>query len=137
MKIEYLPHTADVRMLIQAESLPKLFSAGLKGMSNILKEGICDHTFKFNSKKTIKVSAADDTNLLVDFLSEVLSQTYANKIIYCKVHILSFTQQTIIADIFGVPVDVFDEEIKAVTYHEAHVSKTSGKQWETYIIFDI
>lgn len=137
MKIEYLPHTADVRMLIQAASLPELFSAGLKGMSNILKEGVCNHHFKFNNKKTIQVSAADDTNLLIDFLSEVLSQTYANKTIYCKVHILSFTRQTIIADISGIPVNEFDEEIKAVTYHEAHVSKINDKQWETYIIFDI
>ena len=52
-------------------------------------------------------------------------------------HILSFTRQTIIADISGIPVNEFDEEIKAVTYHEAHVSKINDKQWETYIIFDI
>lgn len=137
MKIEYLPHTADIRMLIEGETLQRLFVAGIKGMGNILKEGICDHTSEFDHKKVIKTISNDNTNLLVDFLSDVLSHCYANKAVYCKLDLLSFKKYEITANVFGVPVNQFDEEIKAVTYHEAQIKKNKNNQWETCIIFDI
>lgn len=137
MKIKYLPHTADIRMLIEGETLQKLFMAGVKGMANILKENICDQTYKFNHKTRIKTSSLDDTNLLIDFLSDVLTHTYTNKTIYCKVNVLSIEKYHIVADVFGIETNDFDEEIKAVTYHEAEVKKNKNNQWETCVIFDI
>lgn len=137
MNITYLPHTADIRMLIEGETLQKLFKAGVKGMANILKENICDQTFTFNNKTRIKTCSLDETNLLIDFLSDVLTHTYTNKTIYCKINILSFEKHKIVADVFGIETNDFDEEIKAVTYHEAEVKKNKNKLWETCVIFDI
>lgn len=137
MKIKYLPHTADIRMFIEGETLQKLFKAGVKGMANIIKENICDHTHKFNSKTRIKTCSLDYANLLIDFLSDVLTHTYTNKTIYCKINVLSLEKHKIVADIFGIETHDFDEEIKAVTYHEAEVKKNKNNLWETYIIFDI
>jgi SHS2 domain-containing protein len=137
MKIKYLPHTADIGMLIEGESLEKLFMAGLKGMANILKENVCEATHIFNSNTRIKTSSLDYTNLLIDFLSEVLSHSYANKTIYCKVNIITLERYHIVADIYGLETNGFDEEIKAVTYHEAEVKRNKNKLWETCIIFDI
>ena len=37
----------------------------------------------------------------------------------------------------GTRINNFDEEIKAVTYHEANVIKNKKGLWETCIIFDI
>ena len=124
-------------MFIEGETLLKLFKAGVKGMANILKENICDHTYTFNNKTRIKISASDETNLLIDFLSEVLSRTYTNKTIYCKINILSIKKHHIVADVFGVKTNDFDEEIKAVTYHEADVKKIKNNLWTTCVIFDI
>jgi len=36
--IEYIPHIADLRVRLEADTLEELFEAGLKGMSNILKK---------------------------------------------------------------------------------------------------
>lgn len=136
MKIEFLPHTADIRMKIEGSTLEELFVAGVLGMGNILKEGFCNqngvlvHTFK------IEITAADQTCLLIDFLSEVLSISYAEKAIFCEVEFLKLTQATLIAEIHGKRVEGFDEEIKAVTYHEAEVHG-NNRGWETLIIFDI
>lgn len=137
MKIKYLPHTADIRMFIEAATMPELFLAGLKGMSNILKEGVCDERNSFNSRVTIRTISGDHTNLLVDFLSDVLTQTYANKVVYCKMKVMHYNEYEIVANLFGYPTDNFDEEIKAVTYHEADVKKNKDNHWETMIIFDI
>ena len=137
MSIKYLSHTADIRMLIEAEDLQNLFTESIKGMSNILKEAFCDKTFKIGLKKMIEVSAADHTNLLIDFLSDVLSNSYIENVIYCNAKIIEFSDHTIKAEISGMHVEVFDEEIKAVTYHEANIKKNNKGFWETFIIFDI
>ena len=137
MKIQYLHHTADIRMKIEASTLQELFIVGTRGMNNILKEGFCDKYDQFEQKRRIEVQSLDYTCLLIDFLSEVLSLSYAEKSIYCKVHILQFFKFKIIAEVLGNPIDHFDEEIKAVTYHEANVQKNDSNQWETRIIFDI
>lgn len=137
MKIKYLPHTADIRMFIEGGTIPELFLAGLKGMSNIMKDGVCDEINSFDSRVTIRTISDDPTNLLVDFLSDALAQTYANKVLYCKMKVLHYKEFEIIAELFGYPTDDFDEEIKAVTYHEANVRINKDKHWETLIIFDI
>ncbi len=137
MKIRYLPHTADVRMIIESETLQELFATGVKGMGNILKEGFCDHYNTFNKSARIETHSLDHTSLLIDFLSDVLSLSYVEKSIYCKVHLLQFSSKKIVAEVYGTTIDEFDEEIKAVTYHEADVQKNSDNNWETHIIFDI
>jgi SHS2 domain-containing protein len=43
----------------------------------------------------------------------------------------------VIATIKGNRVSYFDEDIKAVTYHEAAVKQNNEGQLETVIIFDI
>ncbi|MCK5443502.1 MAG: archease [Maribacter sp.] len=137
MKIQYLPHTADIRMKIEASTLQELFIAGIKGMNNILREGFCDQNNQLEQKARIEIQSSDYTCLLIDFLSEVLSLSYIEKAIFCKVHILKFSKYKILAEVLGNPIDHFEEEIKAVTYHEANVQKNDSNQWETCIIFDI
>ena len=137
MKIQYLSHTADIRMNIEASTLQELFIAGTRGMNAILKEGFCDQNNLFEKKASIEIQSSDYTCLLIDFLSEVLSISYTEKSIYCKVRILKFSKYKIIAEVLGKTIDHFEEEIKAVTYHEANVQKRNDNQWETCIIFDI
>lgn len=137
MNIVYLPHTADIRMGIQGSHLIELFQAGVLGMGNILKEGICEKKAYDSIKYKIDIKAIDPTCLLIDFLSEILSTSYAEKIVFCKVKFLKLIHERAIAEIQGVKVEEFDEEIKAVTYHEADVHRTDNGHWETIIIFDI
>jgi len=137
MKIQYLPHTADIRMKVEASTLQELFIAGTRGMNTILKKGFCNQFDESKKKARIEIQSSDYTCLLIDFLSEVLSFSYVDKSIYCKVCILKFSKYKIIAEVLGNPIDYFEEEIKAVTYHEADVQKRNDNQWETCIIFDI
>lgn len=137
MKIQNVQHTADVGLKLESRTLKKLFSDGVLGMSMILKEGICQENVRFDKKIRIEIRSLDYTCLLIDFLSEILSVSYSDKSVFCKVDILHLSEKQIIADIIGTSIDHFDEEIKAVTYHEAHVRKNSKNNWETNIIFDI
>lgn len=136
MNIEYLPHTADIRMKIKATSLKELFLSGLLGMGNILKDRFCEEQLPFDKKFKIYLTAEDTTSLLIDFMSEVLSISYTEKMIFCNAAFLVLEKTTANIEIYGRHVASLDEEIKAVTYHEAEVLKCKGF-WETIIVFDI
>ena len=138
MSIKFLPHTADLRMELEAKSLQELFVLAVKGMSEILKKDLCNQTSTFNKKAIIETRASDNTNLLIDFLSDVLSISYVEQTIFCRVKILKFSYYIIKAEIMGSDIEMVDEEIKAVTYHEANVHQDiEDHLWKTYIIFDI
>lgn len=137
MSIAYLPHTADIRMSIHEKSLEELFKQSVIGMNHVLKEKFCDEVHGIDKEVNIEVSAVDRTVLLIDFLSDVLTSTYIEKAVFCHVEIIEFSQCKINARLSGSCVEQFDEEIKAVTYHEANIVKNNKNLWETCVIFDI
>lgn len=136
MTINYLPHVADIRMKIENDSLQGLFREALLGMNTIVKEKACKDGADGNPVQ-LELEASDVTCLLVDFLSEVLSLTYTRKIMYCKVEFNAFSATQLKAQLYGKPIDTFDEEIKAVTYHEAEIILNAKNKYETMIVFDI
>ncbi len=134
---EFHPHTADIRMRVVAPTLDKIFEAALMGMSEILKEGHCSENSNYIIHSTIEIEAKDSTCLLIDFLSEALSLSYTEKAVYCKLKVNELQNNKLKVTMLGTPIDCVDEEIKAVTYHEAKLIKTKDDLWETFIIFDI
>ena len=135
----FLPHVADVRLKAEGDSLEELFTAALEGMNNLIKTSSCPAKKEDDQqlKEKIEISSVDATSLLIDFLSEVLTYSQVNKAIYCRVKFEKLTNNFLSATIFGNRVDTFDEDIKAVTYHEAEIKKDEKGIFSTIIIFDI
>lgn len=141
-KFEILPHTADMRLKVFGKTEKELFQNALAGMAEILKK---EAKRPKKAKAKIAVKSPDINSLLVDFLSEVLYQSQINKAVYRDVKFLKFSnpsinlgQAELEAEISGFKVEEFDEDIKAVTYHELNIKKsTDSKAFETIIIFDI
>lgn len=136
----FLPHVADVRLKIEANNLEELFTAALEGMANLIKSKSCligKEKIAENFKEKIEISSIDITALLIDFLSEVLTYSQVNKAVYCKVKFEKLENNFLNATIFGEKIESFDEDIKAVTYHEAEIKKNEKGNLETIIIFDI
>ena len=106
-------------------------------MNNILKESFCNPSNKIDVIETIHINASDYTTLLINFLSDVLSSSFIEKVVYCNIEIVEFKAYQMIVKLSGTRINNFDEEIKAVTYHEANVIKNKKGLWETCIIFDI
>ncbi|MFH1461495.1 MAG: archease [bacterium] len=133
---KFASHTADVRLLVKADNLKDLFKVSLEGLVQLLKKNLCKETTEFTLKEAIKINSPDRTALLIDFLSEVLTCCQINKAIYCKVEFKNLENKSLECTIYGKKVDKFDEDIKAVTYHEAEIKKENGI-FQTNIIFDI
>jgi len=135
--ITYVPHTADIRMKLTADSVSELFHAALAGMNQLLNAGECDRRRKPTIKKIIQIKSPNVTTLLVEFLNEVLALSYTYRALFCAWHVDRLADDELVCFVTGVEVPLFDEDIKAVTYHEADVKKNTDDKFETVIVFDI
>ena len=138
---EFIGHIADARMKIEGDTLEELFTAGMEGMFDFAKRGFCLASRDYPISENIKISSPDTTALLIDFLSALLTLSHEKKAVFCSVKFLNLEtkEQTarLEAEVFGAQVDSFDEDIKAVTYHEAEIRKNEKGNFETNIVFDI
>lgn len=141
-----LPHTADLRLKIFGKTKKELFFNAVRGMFLAIEP-----TYKKGApevERLVRINSKDIDALLIDFLSEVLYLSDIHDEAYNKIKIKRLNNksrtflgkkvrdQEIEVIIFGKKVKGFREEIKAVTYHGAHIKKTKAG-WEVEIIFDI
>jgi len=134
MSYEIIDHTADLRMRVSGSSPEELFESAVAGMMFILKKNPREREVV---RRQIKVDSVNFTTLLIDFLNEVLSLVETHKEIYTKVRFGKLDEKSVRAELKGTVQESFDEDIKAVTYHEAQVKKNKESEWETILVFDI
>ena len=137
MGYEKLSHTADLRLRAWGKDYEELFRSAFLGMMGVLKNDIVSLQTTAAVGKIIKIESSDITALLVDFLNEVLYSAAANREIYIDIKFKKLEEEKLEAEIFGVAVGAFDEDIKAVTYHGADVQKNKEGFYETNLVFDI
>lgn len=135
-KFEILPHTADVRLKVTGNSLEELFSAALEGMNKIIKSDYKILSHPHYSEK-IKIDSRDESMLIIDFLSEILTLSHNNKVLYYIKAFNKLKNNELEIIIEGNKVEGFDEDIKAVTYTEAEIIKNNLNEFEIIIVFDI
>lgn len=135
-RYEFLSHTADIQMLVEASSLEELFEGAMIGMGEILKDSKALED-EPDIEYELSIKSMDKTTLIIDFLNDILTAGYEMRTIFRKLDVTFTNNNSLTAKCFGLPVDKFEEDIKAVTYHLAEVVKNPKGNWETTIIFDI
>ncbi len=136
-RIEQLHHTADICIRIEGTEASDLFRGGVEAMTRIMREDACHNGRELTVRHPVVVTSVDRTTLLVDFLSDVLTLMQTEKAVFCRTTINQLSETALEAEVLGYPVSSFDEDIKAVTYHQADVRQRPDQWWETLIIFDI
>lgn len=131
-----VPHIADVRVLVRAATLESLFADAMLGMYAVMRD---EETTSATSPvtRTIAVDdSADTTALLVDFLNEVLHRAHVARERFTRVAFTRFEERSLTAELTGIAPASFEEDVKAVTYHEADVRR-DGDDWTTMLVFDL
>lgn len=134
---EAIDHTADKGFKVEAEDLKDLFETSVEGLAHMCREDLAESAETASESYIINVEAEDITGLLVDFLSEVLTLSHIHRMVFLKTEIEELNEKSVRAEIYGTEVEYFDEDIKAVTYHQADVQKNKNGGYETVIVFDI
>lgn len=135
-----IAHTADLRLYVEASDLASLFQSALDGMNSLILK---DHHLRtIDSRASIiaqslSIHSDNETLLLIDFLSEVLTLSHIHHGVFTRAHFANLTPTELEATIEGVKTDAFDRDVKAVTYHEAEIRLNERGDYETVVVFDI
>ncbi len=127
-------HVADVRLRVRASSLEELFRDAMRGMYALMRPELQEAA---SVTRTIVVDeSADLTSLLVDFLNEVLHHAHVAHEVFHDAVFTRLDDTNVTVTLSGIGPASFEEDIKAVTYHEAEVRQEDG-EWTTMLVFDI
>ena len=136
-KYNLIDHTADFGILVYGSDSKELFANAAWAVFDIITE--IDRVTGLDSCH-IEVSGDDWSNLMVNWLREILYLWNGKELLVKKVRILSLSETglsaTVELDAFDPDRHIIKTEIKAVTYHQIQV-KSSPSGWEAMIIFDV
>jgi SHS2 domain-containing protein len=130
---EFIPHTAEAGIRVQADTLEELYRGALEGIAEWLKPGLPRRADK---RERIAVSSVLPNTLLVDFLIDVLTRSQIGRTVFFELEMHSLEEDRLECTLLGRCVDQFDDDIKAITYHGAGIRGEDGR-YETEVIFDI
>ena len=124
-------HTADIRLRIVAATVEELFADAVRGLMAVMKASPRGDA----QQDSIEIDAPDLTALLVDFLNEVLLRCHTEQRAFEPESIV-LRDHAITAGLTARAIDEFEEDVKAVTYHEAEVVETPDG-WSTRLVLDV
>ena len=138
-EFEIIPQDGTVKMRVWGKTLEELFCNSIKGVAAYLAEGGGESVRPgAEQKHTIRIEAVDIHSLLVDCLSEIVAQSDIYNCVFPSIAFGKFGENFLEGEISGIPVEHFDNEIKAVSYQEVDVKKNpSTGYFETTLVLEV
>lgn len=136
LRYEVMSHTADTGILAHGASPREVFENAAFAMFDLMY-GIEDVPGK--ERVVIEVEATTMEELLVDWLSTLLSEAEINDLAFCSFGIEVLIEGRLIGWASGestVHMDLAGPPIKAVTYHELAIDRSSDG-WSARVVFDV
>jgi len=137
MRYKLIDHTADFGIHVNGSDQKALFANAALAMFDLITDA---RSLKGERSTTIIVSGGDWSDLMVNWLRELLYLWTGKKYLVQAVDIVLISEDKIAAKVI---LDSYDpdqhhirNEIKAVTYHQIQVENTPDG-WESKIIFDV
>jgi SHS2 domain-containing protein len=129
-KFEFLSHTADVKIRVYGKNVKEIINNSLLALKGFWKPKLT----KTKVEKEIEVESNSEVNLLIDFLSEVLAETYIEKAIFVKFEPQELASYFLSGKIIGYKFTSLSKDIKAITYHQAIFKKINEKYIFEFIV---
>ena len=134
MGFEEVEHTADKALRIFGTNLTELFLSGAAGLTQLMAAEVSEISTEI--EKSIELEAIDAESLLVEWLSELAYWAESEMLVFKEFRIKKATATHLQAKLFGGKTSMLEKHIKAVTYHNLKIIRTS-KGLEATIVFDV
>lgn len=136
MKFKFFSHTADIKFRSYGNNLDEAFENSVYA----LIYSVCHEKIKSEKKINIKVKGSDLSNLLYNFLEEILflidSKGFlVSKFSKFKLDRKNFTISSELEGDSGKNYEIYSH-IKAVTYNEMLIKKIKEK-WIIQVVLDV
>ena len=137
MVYKFLSHTADVKVLVEAESLEKAFEDASKALKETVSGKI---KIKELIEQEFEVSGKDKEALLYNFLEEFLFLLDAEDFLLSRVKKIKLDKDNkrlkVVATGDKASDYGFSNDVKAITYNEMFV-KEEGKKVKLQFVLDV
>lgn len=137
-KYEQIEHTGDIGIRVFGKTRKQLFEHAAFALFDLMTTV---RLVKPIVEQSIEIHAADQEELLVNWLSELNFIFQTDYQLFCKFKISDLTDTFLRAIVSGEPVDStrheISNEIKAITFHKLKIDKSAEGTWIAQIIFDI
>jgi SHS2 domain-containing protein len=134
---QFLNHTADLGLRIEARDLPELFetAAAALGEQLVVAPKVCGLRHQ-----RMEVSGEDWDDLMINWLRELLALWHLENKAIRHARCAALSPYRLLADLALLPFNPAshtpNQEIKAVTYHQLAVSPCA-QGWQATVIFDL
>jgi SHS2 domain-containing protein len=126
---------AELSIRIYGRNSQILFREALIGIMNILHPGLENGRAHVNRKITVK--AKDLSSLLVEFLNQANKLRIENKEIYNDLAVEQISDNKVVAELRGFPIEKVSQEIKNVLSSSVGMKKNIRSEWETVLVLDV
>jgi SHS2 domain-containing protein len=134
---EVFEHTADIGLRIRAPDRQSLFADAARSLFSLLVANL--DTVRSVQAKSFTIIGHGDDYLLFDWLNELLYTFETERLLFAQFEV-EMDSSGVKAVCHGEPIDTtrheLDHEVKAITYHELKMEKTSDG-WLAEVIVDI
>jgi SHS2 domain-containing protein len=130
-------HTADVAMTLYGSDVPELLVNAAHALNSIVFARV---DIKPEQERTVKLRSVDDDTLLVDWLNELIYMLDAEQMVFGEFHVVRHSEGAADIRCLGEALDLtrhaMAREVKAATYHGAHIRR-NAQSFAATVIFDV
>lgn len=137
MGYEIIPHSTGAQLKILGYNEEDLFFSSLDGLNKMM-EPVLENTEE-KGEKTITVEGLDLANLLVEFLNEVIPDSYLNKNIYFieSIRVSKNDEFILETNLISRKVKDFKKNIKTALYKDLDMMQRPDGSLEASVFFEI
>jgi protein archease len=136
-RFRILEHTADVGFEAFGSTLPQVFENAARALAHLIADAAMVEP---RQEVRIEVEGTDPTDLLVNWLSEILFQHDAEGLLFHDFRVESLDDHAVSGIAWGEKIDPARHQtnlmVKAITYHQLSLQKTAGG-WRAQVYVDI
>ena len=137
MTHRFLPHTADIKVAFETDTLEALFIEATAVMRGLLAG---TSPVEPRDQRLVELECSDAAELFLAYLKELVYQFAANGFLVAAVEIDHVDQTQLMARVRGEGLDAerheHQPEVKAVTRHDFMVENRKGR-WFAEVVFDV
>jgi len=130
-------HTADLGIEVSGGTAAEVYTGAALALFDLVADAAA---IRPAEERQVAVEGEDETDLLVNFLREVLYAWNGKGFLVKECDVREVSPRQLAAVLRGEPYDParhrIKTEIKAVTYHEASLRQTA-EGWQGRIVFDV
>lgn len=132
---EFEEHTGEVRLRVEASTLPELFEEAARALVELSAGGSLSAPLQ--DERRVEVRASDRDALLIDWLNELVFLSETTRCVFPSVHVEALDDRELRAVVRGAEPSVIRTAVKAATMHGVHIEQGGDDRWTARVVLDV